>query len=531
MFIYVSQVKPLIGNIDHNLKLVWLHYEQASKARCDVCVLPELVTTGYIPEDLLLKPSFIRELEQLLGEFIPKITNTVLLLPTPVLEEGRLLNVVLAIQNGKVIGSTSKKHLANYGIFDEKRYFTVGTPNIININGTRVGVPICEDFWFPDVAARLENLGAEMLIVVNASPYEKDKFNTRLTLAQKRFDELKLPIIYCNQVLGQDGITYDGQSFGFDGELKFSLKAFSEDHAVVEVRNNSIIANRVPNNFSHEDLTYGAMVLGLRDYVINNGFKSVLIGLSGGIDSALVAAIAVDALGAENVHTIMLPSQFTSVESLEDAALAAQMLGVTHQIIPISDMVQVVSGSMKWISALAHENLQARIRGLILMTTSNSTGSLLLTTGNKSENATGYATLYGDMCGAFNPIKDLYKTDVFKIVKFRNKQLPRSIDILNNKFPVIPDRIITKSPSAELRADQKDSDSLPEYDLLDKILEFYIEKDMGITEIINLGFDEQLVKRVANLVRISEYKRRQSPTGVKLTSKAFERERRYPITY
>ena len=531
MKIYLFQTKPRVGDLNYNFTLIEKCYAKALAKSADLCLFPELATTGYYPEDLLLNPSFLKELNDKIEALILKVGSTIALIPTPLLEEGLLYNGVLAIRNGKVIGKTYKKHLPNYGIFDEKRYFTSGNPKIIQLDQIRIGLPICEDIWFPDVCQQLKNEGAEILLVTNASPYEKGKWEKRMEHIVSRYRETGLPIIYCNQVLGQDGIIYDGRSIVFDGELKHVLASFREDERAIEFADGRILGNKY--NYEPvpiEDELYGAMVLGLRDYVTNNGAKSVVIGLSGGIDSALVTAIAADSLGAGNVKTVMLQSKYTSLESMEDAKSVAKMLGVSHENIPINHFFEIIKNSIPSITDLAAENMQARIRGLILMAISNSTGSLLLTTGNKSEMATGYATLYGDMCGAFNPIKDLYKTEIYRIAKYRNTNLLASIDSMNKAVPIMPERIMTKAPSAELRENQKDSDSLPEYEILDKILTYYIEHDFSAKEITKLGFDQQLVQKVIKLVKNSEFKRRQAAPGIKLSTRSFEKERRYPIT-
>ncbi len=533
MKIYLAQLKPRVGDIGYNLSLIKDSYRKACESGADVCLFPEIFTVGYTPEDLLLKPSFVAELERYTNELVMSVTTstTAILLPTVISEEGKLYNAVLAIQNGKIISKTFKKHLPNFGVFDEKRYFQSGDPEIIVINGHKIGVPICEDMWFPGVPSILKEKGAEVLLVPNASPYDNQKFNTRLEIIKKRYEEVGLPIIYCNQVLGQDGIIFDGRSFGYDGDMKFCLSIFREESFVIEVINNKIISTNAITRLSTEDEMYGAMVLGLRDYINNNNFKSVVLGLSGGIDSALVASIAVDSLGQENVHTVMMPSQFTSKESLEDAESITKMLGITYEVISINDILKTLEHALGKVSGVAYENLQSRARGIILMAISNSTGSLVLTTGNKSENATGYATLYGDMCGGFNPVKDLYKTEVFKLAKFRNANCPCSIEVRNNNFPVMPERVITKPPSAELKANQKDSDSLPEYDVLDRILKAYIEQDLSCEEIVgSTGFDKEIIKKVIKLIKISEYKRRQSALGVRLTTRDLDKDRRYPIT-
>ncbi|AIF81846.1 NAD+ synthetase [endosymbiont of Acanthamoeba sp. UWC8] len=530
MKIFLAQVKPRIGDIEYNFDLIQNCYLKACENNVDICLFPEMISVGYTPEDLLHKPSFLTELEKHTALLIKNSQAPAILLSTVIKEKDKLYNAILAIQNGQVIGKSYKQCIPNYGVFDEERYFSSGEPRVIDINGYKIGVPICEDMWFPEAASKLKEEGAEILLVPNASPYDGEKFNTRLEIIKKRYQEVGLPIIYCNQVLGQDGIVFEGRSFGYDGSLKFCLAAFRKDSILVDVQGNKILTTNNIENFSKEDELYGAMVLGLRDYMHNNRFKSVLLGLSGGIDSALVAAIAVDALGKENVHAIMMPSKFTGRESLEDAERVAEMLGISYRVIAITDIVETIDSGIGGASGIAYENLQSRARGIILMSISNMTQSLVLTTGNKSENAVGYATLYGDMCGGFNPIKDLYKTGVFNIAKFRNSKLPASIQVMNSNSPVMPERVITKPPSAELREDQKDSDSLPEYSILDQILEAYIEQDLGKEEIIDKGFDKETVEKVIKLIKISEYKRRQSAPGVKLTTRTLDKERRYPIT-
>ncbi|RZI47551.1 NAD+ synthase [Rickettsiales endosymbiont of Peranema trichophorum] len=530
MQIYVAQVKPMIGGLDFNFKIIKDHYREALDRQCSICMFPELVTTGYTPQDLLLKPGFIRELDGYVKDLTSIVGSTALLLPTPIQTQYGLENGVIAIQNGEIIGQTGKKHIVNYGIFDEKRYFISGTPQIINVNGMRIGVPVCEDIWFDDVTKKLKAEGAELFLVPNGSPFEKGKFDVRLNMVRARFNETKVPIIYCNQVLGQDGIIYDGRSFGYDGELKFVLKPFVEDVGVIRINDNTIVSGKRIDEYADCDLAYGAMVLGLHDYVVRNNFDTVLLGLSGGIDSALVSAIATDSLGGDKVYTTMMPSCFTSKESIKDAESVAKLLGTHHRVIDISPIVDAAKNIMPNMSDVAYENLQARVRGVVLMTTSNSTGRMVLTTGNKSETATGYTTLYGDTCGAFNPIKDLYKTDVFKISKFRNSAIPKSIPVQNPVFPVMPERILIKPPSAELKFNQKDSDSLPQYDVLDRILYLYIECDLSVDEIVAQGFDSMIVNKVVHLVKSAEYKRRQSAPGVRLSPRPFGRERDYPIT-
>jgi NAD+ synthase len=528
----LGQVQPKTGALDYNFSLIKEYYAQSYKAKADICLLPELVTTGYLCEDLLQKQSFIKELHRQIDLLIKEIKNTALILSTPFYENAKLYSKVLVIQNARIIGETYKYHLPNYGVFDEKRYFLPGNPLVVKINGYKVGIPVCEDIWFPDVCKRLKAQGAKIFLVPNASPYEKDKHSQRVQIVAQRFAETNIPFIYCNQVMAQDGIVFDGKSFMYNGFETVICPMYKEAVALIKFTNNKLSSNQVyQTSTNKQDEIYGVMVFGLREYLRNNKIQKVIIGLSGGIDSALVASIAVDAIGAKSVTCIMMPSKYTSAESLEDAKETASLINTEYKIIPVQDMVDMTSATIENLSDLAKENMQARLRGLVLMSIANSTNSIVLTTGNKSENATGYATLYGDMCGAFNPIKDLYKTEVFQIADFRNHNLPITITPLNQSYPVMPERILTKEPSAELKHNQKDSDSLPDYQILDAILENYIEKDLSAEQIIDLGFDKTIVYKVVSLVRNSEFKRRQSAPGVKISSRSFDKDRRYPISY
>ncbi|XVN42808.1 MAG: NAD+ synthase [Candidatus Rickettsia vulgarisii] len=541
MKILIAQLKPKIGDLDYNFAKIKEYYNLALEQNLDVLLLPELMATGYLCEDLFLHSAFSNDLQYYIEELTRIIKNTALLLPTPIYQEQKLYNGVIALQNGQSIGYTTKRHLPNYKVFDEKRYFEQGVPQIIEINGIKVGIPICEDLWFPDVSKELKSMGAEILLVPNASPYERGKFNRRIEKAENCFRDNNLPIIYCNQVLGQDGVVFDGQSFVYNNGIQYVLSAFNEDSCIVEIvsssnptinitsTDNKQIIYKLKSRLENEEI-YSAMILGFRDYIINNGFKSVLLGMSGGMDSALVSVIAVDAIGASNVKLVMLPSEFTSQDSLEDAQALAKNLGVEYQSISIVEMLKLAKNTIPNISPLAYKNLQARIRGNILMTIANSTNSLLITTGNKSENAVGYATLYGDMCGGFNPIKDLYKTDVYKLARFRNQDISSLISVQSQDVSIIPERIFTKAPSAELSYDQKDSDSLPEYEILDQILNLHIEENLGAKEIIAKSFDQEIVQKIIKLVKNSEFKRKQSVIGVKISNCSFDKDRRYPIT-
>ncbi|GAB4168199.1 MAG: NAD+ synthase [Rickettsiaceae bacterium] len=477
-------------------------------------------------EDLLLQKSFLDDIGSIVDELVSKTQQTCLLLPTPILaKNGNLYNGVIAAQNGKIIGQSYKNELPNYGIFDEKRYFTAGTPSIISVNGIKIGVPICEDIWSPQVCGKLKASGAQIFLVPNGSPYEKGKMAKRIKLVQNRYQETGIAIVYCNQVFGQDGVIFDGNSFCYDGELKLVGKAFEPDQQLIEFTGNRLTPSYSysPALNQYEEIL-SAMILGVRDYVHGNNFNKVILGLSGGIDSAVVAVISKEALGKENVTAYMLPSRFTSTESINDATELASRLSIRLESIDISEIflafLQTLSanGSVIKEGSIAYQNLQSRIRGTILMAQANETNSLLITTGNKSEYGTGYATIYGDMNGAFNPIKDIYKTELYLLANY-----------INQKMQVIPEQIITKAPTAELAFNQKDNDSLPDYYILDKVLEDHIENKLGCFELAQ-KYTPELAKRVVQLVKTSEFKRRQSAPGVKISKVNFEKDRRFPIT-
>tara|TARA_B110000503_G_C7145878_1_gene412916 strand:+ start:1076 stop:2650 length:1575 start_codon:yes stop_codon:yes gene_type:complete len=519
MKILLCQVAPSTGDLTKNVKLIQKHYRRAQKEGANICVFPELILTGYLAEDLFLTPSFIKEIQQHIDAIVKITGKTCLLLPTPIIKNKLLYNGVIAARNGKIIGQTFKNKLPNYGVFDESRYFLPGEPQIFTINEFKFGVPICEDIWSDYVCNKLKALGAEILISINSSPFEKGKMLRRVSQVKKIFKNTKTPILYCNQVAAQDGIIFDGKSFCFDGSLNIIGKPFEETIEIVELSEGKLFVNttyNLPINPNEE--IYRAMVMGVKSYVHENNFSKVILGLSGGIDSAMVAAIAVDALGASNVSALMLPSKFTSKESISDAEDIASRLKIPLKTIAINDSVEclakTIDKSSTEESSIMYQNLQSRIRGIILMAESNKTGALLLTTGNKSEYATGYATIYGDMNGAFNPIKDVYKTELYELARYKN---------------VIPQHILNKAPSAELTLNQKDSDSLPEYSILDKILEQYIEYNSSKEE-LSKQFKPELVDKVLKLVKNSEFKRRQSAPGVKISTKNFEKDRRFPIT-
>ena len=553
--IALAQINPIVGDLAGNTEKILTVWKQAEG---DIILFPEMIVCGYPPEDLVLKPFFlarVREtVEALIGE--SKHVESAAVIGCPWEIEGQVYNVVHLIQSGEIIATQAKVHLPNYGVFDEARIFKAGAlPDVITFKNTKIGILVCEDMWFDDVAAHLKAQGAKILLVPNASPFEISKGTARFELAKQRVKDTGIPLVYVNQIGGQDELVFDGGSFVMDAEgaVVCRLKAFEEDiyhychperseAKSKDLKNSKDLSTTVLRASAQDDnceLIYKALCLGLKDYVGKNGFKGVLIGLSGGIDSAISAAIACDALGAENVHCVMMPSQFTSQDSLDDAKALADNLGCTYEVISIETVMRAFedilnsppqspppaggksathSGGER-LSGVAHENMQSRSRGLILMALSNSTGKMVLSTGNKSEVAVGYATLYGDMCGGYNVLKDLYKTQVYAVSNW-----------VNRDNEIIPTRIITKAPTAELRDNQTDQDSLPEYEVLDDILECLIEHDMGIEDIIAHGHKKDEVMRVWRLLDIAEYKRHQAPPGVKITSRSFGRDRRYPIT-
>jgi NAD+ synthase len=524
MKIFLYQMAPKVGALQQNCSIIKEYYKEALSINADICVFPEMCVTGYLAEDLFLKKDFISSALAITNQLIAEAQSACILIPTILSKNGLLYNSVIAAQNGKIIGVTNKKKLPNYGVFDEKRYFTSGSSSVIEVNGIKIGVPICEDIWSSDVCIELKNQGAEFLIVPNASPYEKNKLNKRVQLVKNRFDETKLPIIYCNQSLAHDGIIFDGRSFIYDGKLKIVGKSFATDVSIISYKQRQFITDSLYAMIDdvYEEILQ-ATILGVREYVRDNNFSKVVIGLSGGIDSAIVLFIAVQALGNENVFVYMLPSKFTSKQSLDDAVLLANNLNVSLEKLYIQDVVDQFSKTLSGTcdikeESITYQNIQSRTRGSILMALANNINALLLTTGNKSEYATGYATIYGDMNGAFNPIKDLYKTEIYELAKY-----------INSKHEIIPNSIITKDPSAELAFNQKDTDSLPDYDLLDQILVKIIDENIDYRSLYD-QFDKNLVNRIYNLIKMSEFKRFQSAPGVKLSEMSFDKDRRFPIT-
>jgi len=540
--IALAQLNPSVGDIAGNLKKAIDARREASLAGADLIVFTELFLVGYPPEDLVLKPAFQRAAAEAVAEMAEQTADggPAVLIGAPWMHEGNLMNAFLYLDAGEIKGHTFKVELPNYGVFDEPRVFEPGNPpGPFNIRGVRIGVPICEDIWYPDVIECLEETGAEMLLVPNGSPYDADKFDARTQLVLSRVRESGLPLAYVNQIGGQDELVFDGGSFVINTDFKLvvQMPAWAEKVTITDwVRTDSGWACQ-PGEMAlvEEGLesVYLALVQGLRDYVRKNRFPGVVLGLSGGIDSALVAAIAADALGPDKVHCIMLPYRYTSDISISDAEACAQAIGVRYDTIPIEEPVAGFTATLEKLfegtqSDTTEENLQSRSRGVILMAVSNKFGNLVLTTGNKSEVSVGYATLYGDMNGGFNPIKDIYKLRVFALARWRNANRPASC--LGNDGIVIPERIITRPPSAELRPDQKDEDSLPPYEILDGILDGLVEKEMAVRDIVAQGYDRDTVKRIEHLLYISEYKRRQAAPGVKISARNFGRDRRYPIT-
>ena len=539
--IALAQLNPTVGDVAGNLALVRRTRDEAARAGADLVVFSELLLVGYPPEDLVLRPAIVRAaadaLQALERESGPEAPGLVVTLPWS--EHGRLFNAVAFVAEGRC-ERRYKHELPNYGVFDEKRVFTPGPlPAPVDFRGARLGLPICEDVWFAGTAQHLAGQGAELLLVPNGSPYEVDKSQQRLHLVRDRAQETGLAVAYVNQVGGQDELVFDGGSFVVNGTgaLACAMPSWTEAVQLTQWRRDGRryccdgAAEWVDEPRLQE--IYHAMMLGLRDYVRKNRFPGVVLGLSGGIDSALTAAVAVDALGSSQVTGVRLPSRFTSAPSLDDAEESARMLGLRLDTLPIEDMVAAAERTLEPCFAgrprdITEENLQARVRGLLLMALSNKFGAMVVTTGNKSEMSVGYATLYGDMCGGYSVLKDIYKTEVFALARWRNANRPAGA--LGPEGRVIPESSITKAPTAELRPDQTDQDSLPPYEVLDAILQGLVEDERSVQEIVDHGYPRELVVRVQRLLYTAEYKRRQAPPGVKITRKGFGRDRRYPIT-
>ncbi len=542
--IAIAQLNPTVGDVRGNLAKAREARADAARQGADLVLFTELFIAGYPPEDLVLKPAFVGACEAAARELAADTADggPGIIIGTPLKRPSGLHNSILVADGGKVLAERYKLDLPNYGEFDEKRVFQAGPsmPGPVEFRGVRLGIPICEDIWGElGVCETLAESGAEILLVPNGSPYYRGKSDVRQQVVVRQVVESGLPLIYANQLGGQDELVFDGASFAIqaDRTLAFQMSQFEEAVSVTTWSRDGegwvCDGGPVSQLPDAQEADYRACMLGLRDYVNKNGFKNVVLGLSGGIDSAICAAIAVDALGEERVRCVMMPYRYTSKDSLTDAEACARALGCRYDIVPIFEPVEGFGKALTQMFAgteegITEENLQSRARGTILMAISNKFGSMVVTTGNKSEMSVGYATLYGDMNGGFNPIKDLYKMQVYALSAWRNGQVPPGA--LGPSGEVIPQNIIDKAPSAELRPDQTDQDSLPPYPVLDDILECLVEGEMGVDEIVARGHDREIVHRIEHLLYIAEYKRRQAAPGVKITRKNFGRDRRYPIT-
>lgn len=528
MKVAIAQLNCVVGDIAGNVKRIQVSVAKAQNAGATMVITPELSICGYCPEDLLLRDDFMTACDAGVQALLRDVRDITLIVGHPVVINGKRFNAASVIENGAIIATYHKQALPNYQVFDEKRYFEAGRETcVFNHQGAQVGLLICEDIWVEGPSAAAKMAGADWLIALNASPYHLHKQPQRYEILKARVAEVALPIVYVNMVGGQDELVFDGVSCVVNqtGVITQQMPLFEEAIDYVTLTDNQPTPQALPAGSSDDEAAaYAALTLGVKDYFGKNGFKKAVLGLSGGVDSALTLAIAVDALGADNVHAVMMPSDYTASISVEDAKAMAEGLGVKYTEVAIKPMFDA------YLAALApsfagmaedttEENLQARIRGMLLMAISNKFGSLVLTTGNKSEMAVGYCTLYGDMAGGFAVLKDVAKTLVYRLCRYRNRL-----------GDVIPERIITRAPSAELRPDQTDQDSLPPYEVLDAIIEAYVEEDLGLDEIVALGFDAAVVKRVIWLIDINEYKRQQAPVGTRITHRGFGKDRRLPIT-
>ena len=530
--ISIAQVNLLVGDVTGNVQRILDAVRIArDEQKADAILFPELTLTGYPPVDLLQRPDFRKQTAQALQQLEKQVSGIDVIVGYPCEQKKKFYNAASLIRDGKIIATYFKHCLPNYGVFDEKRYFDEGSkPCVVDIKGVPVGLSICEDIWFPKPINKSVKAGARLILNMNASPYHLRKIHEREEVVAQRIHENGVPVVYANLVGGQDELVFDGDSFVMDEDrVEARAPAFKEciypvdfefDGKTVCVVNDKQQAQRM----SEVESVYQALVLGVRDYINKNNFKGVVIGMSGGIDSALTAAIAVDAIGKERVEGVMMPSCYTADMSVEDAVAEANALGIEHRVISIEPLVNAFGASLKDEFAglpedTTEENIQARCRGVLLMAISNKKHKMVLTTGNKSEMAVGYATLYGDMAGGFGALKDVPKTLVYRLADYRN-----------SLSPVIPQRVIDRPPSAELRPDQKDEDSLPPYDVLDAVLALYVESDQTVEEITASGYDKDVVRRIASMIDRNEYKRRQAPPGVRITKRAFGSDRRYPIT-
>ncbi len=528
----LAQVDLVVGDVAGNTAKIIDYARQArDRDAADLVVFPELSICGYPPEDLLFHAGLRHDVEAAVRRISGEVSGIAVVIGFPEYDDGHIYNACAVLQDGRVLAHYRKHRLPNYAVFDEERYFTAGKEAaVFKLKGIRVGLNICEDVWSPGPIAAARSAGAECVVVINGSPFQIGSQEKRENAVRQRVKEVGVPVVYVNHVGGQDELVFDGGSFVMDrnGQVTFRAALFEEgmDTVVLEGAATGVVpgAAEVIEPGDRIATIYRALVTGTRDYVMNHGFPGVIVGLSGGIDSALVVAIACDAIGADKVRAVQMPFRYTSTMSQEDSAKQAETFGIQYDVIPIEPMYEATIEQLRPILGdtepdATEENIQARCRGLLLMAMSNKTGRMLLTTGNKSEMAVGYATLYGDMAGGFAPIKDCSKTLVFKLARYRN-----------TLGEAIPERVITRPPSAELRPDQKDTDSLPDYDVLDPILEAFIEKDLSVAEIAALGYDRKIVIRVLEMVKRNEYKRRQAPPGVRISSRAFGRDWRYPIT-
>ena len=542
MTIALAQLNPVVGDLDGNIQKLRNARAEAAKAGADLVLSSELSVSGYPPEDLVLKPAFQQRCREAVERLAAETGDggPALIVGSPWLDDGKLYNAALLLDAGGIAATRFKIDLPNYSVFDEKRVFSAGRPQgPVNFRDIRLGLMVCEDMWTPEVAETLVESGAKIMLVPNGSPYEHDKHDHRIALGGARVQETRLPLVYVNQVGGQDEIVFDGASFALDPDatLKAQLPAWDARVSITrwERRNDGwrCVAGEILPVLDGLAGIYRAMMVGLADYVEKNRFPGVILGLSGGVDSALSAAVAVDALGADRVRAVMMPSPYTSSDSLEDAAECARLLGIRLDNVSIEPAMRAFAEMLAPIFAgraadTTEENIQSRARGVTLMAISNKLGHMVLSTGNKSEMSVGYATLYGDMCGGYSVLKDVYKMTVYRLSRWRNQARPDS-----GRGPagrIMPERIITKAPTAELKPNQTDQDSLPPYEVLDGILECLIEGEMPVEAIAAKGFDRATIERVWRMLDLAEYKRRQAPPGVKITRRAFGRDRRYPIT-
>jgi len=531
MKIALAQINCTVGDLAGNAAKILGYADRAKRAGAALLVTPELALCGYPPEDLLLRDGFYAACDAALQKLASSIAGIALLVGHPHRMEDKHYNAASVIRDGKIVATYCKQRLPNYTVFDEQRYFDAGdAPCVFEVAGVKFGINICADIWEPGAATQAHLAGAQVLLALNASPYHLDKQASRYEALRERISETGLAVVYVNLVGGQDELVFDGASFAMNGagELTHQFAGFAETLGLIDIQNGALQAGEITAPPDPEasvvSNVYSALCLGVKDYVEKNGFPGVLLGLSGGVDSALVLAVAVDALGADKVRAVMMPSQFTSEISLDDARVLAKTLGVRYDELPITQVfdayLQTLAEEFKGLKTdTTEENIQARIRGTLLMALSNKYGSIVLTTGNKSEMAVGYCTLYGDMAGGFAVLKDVSKTLVYQLCRYRNRV-----------SAVIPQRVLERAPSAELRADQTDQDNLPPYEVLDAIVEAYMENNRSLAEIIDAGVDADDARRVVRLIQINEYKRRQSPVGIRITARGFGKDWRYPIT-